>query len=75
MQHRVTSALLSLKGGKEKVPRVAAEVKKERRKKPVEVSGAWCFCKSRSGQARFEWPKVRRRIVSFHSMIAGHPLK
>jgi hypothetical protein len=32
MQHRMTSALSSVKGGKEKAPRIAAEVKKERRK-------------------------------------------
>jgi hypothetical protein len=28
---------------------------------------------SRVGQARFEWSKVRRRLDSFHSMIAGTP--
>ena len=32
MQYRMTSALSSLKGGKEKALRIAAEVKKERRK-------------------------------------------
>jgi hypothetical protein len=36
------------------------------------VSGAWCFCKC-GRQARFEWSKVLRRVVSFHSMIAGTP--
>ena len=77
MQHRMTSALSSVKGGKEKAPRIAAEVKKERRKMSSRKPswGEWSLelLQSRVGQARFEWSKVRRRLDSFHSMIAGTP--
>ena len=76
MQHRMTSALSSLKGGKERFQGLRRRSRGKGVKCPAESPGEWSLgasCNRGSDKARFEWSKVRRRLVSFHSMIAGTP--